>query len=100
MPAHSRSKNGVASLADVAGIHVLAAHSGSKTWMAGTSPAMTNGPCASQGFRRTIPRSLALDVVALDHRRPARDLGVHESPEFRRRRADQLHPDRRQPVAD
>ena len=39
MPAHSRSKNGVASLAYVAGIHVLNAES--KAWMAGTSPAMT-----------------------------------------------------------
>jgi hypothetical protein len=40
MPAHSRSKNGVASLAYVAGIHVLFG-SAVKTWMAGTSPAMT-----------------------------------------------------------
>jgi len=40
MPTHSRSKNGVASLAYLAGIHVLAA-STPKTWMAGTSPAMT-----------------------------------------------------------
>jgi hypothetical protein len=41
MPAHSRLKNGVASLAYVAGIHVvnLAVE---RTWMAGTSPAMTN----------------------------------------------------------
>jgi len=36
MPAHSRSQNGVASLAYVAGIHVLSR----QTWMAGTSPAM------------------------------------------------------------
>ena len=41
MPAHSRSKNGVASLAYVAGIHVLKSEVKSKTWMAGTSPAMT-----------------------------------------------------------
>jgi hypothetical protein len=41
MPAHSRSKNGVASLAYVAGIHVFAACVKPKTWMAGTSPAMT-----------------------------------------------------------
>jgi hypothetical protein len=40
MPAQSRLKNGVASLAYVAGIHVLRAHG--KTWMAGTSPAMTD----------------------------------------------------------
>src|SRR5580704_12069178 len=41
MPAHSRSKNGVASLAYVAGIHVFTACIKPKTWMAGTSPAMT-----------------------------------------------------------
>jgi hypothetical protein len=41
MPAQSRSKNGVASLAYVAGIHVLRSVSKAKTWMAGTSPAMT-----------------------------------------------------------
>jgi hypothetical protein len=41
MPAHSRSKNGVASLAYVAGIHVLISETEEKTWMAGTSPAMT-----------------------------------------------------------
>jgi hypothetical protein len=42
MPVHSRSKNGVASLAYVTGIHVLLQTGrGSKTWMAGTSPAMT-----------------------------------------------------------
>jgi hypothetical protein len=40
MPAHSRSKNGVASLAYAAGIHVFDAGQ-AKTWMAGTSPAMT-----------------------------------------------------------
>jgi hypothetical protein len=43
MPAHSRSKDGVASLAYVAGIHVFAACVKPKTWMAGTSPAMTMG---------------------------------------------------------
>jgi len=41
MPAHSRSKNGVASLAYVAGIHVVNATPQLTTWMAGTSPAMT-----------------------------------------------------------
>jgi hypothetical protein len=40
MPAHSRSKNGVAPLACVAGIHVFPTPK-TKTWMAGTSPAMT-----------------------------------------------------------
>jgi hypothetical protein len=41
MPGHSRSKNGVASLAYVPGIHVLHAVRSLKTWMAGTGPAMT-----------------------------------------------------------
>jgi hypothetical protein len=40
MPAHSHSKNSVASLAYVAGIHVLLLTIAAKTWMAGTSPAM------------------------------------------------------------
>ena len=40
MPAHSRSKNGVASLAYIAGIYVLKSVK-SQTWMAGTSPTMT-----------------------------------------------------------
>jgi len=43
MPAPSRSKNGVASLAYVAGIHVFAVGVKPKTWMAGKSPAMTVG---------------------------------------------------------
>jgi len=41
MPAHSRLKNGVASLAYVAGIHVLRQSGNKKTEMAGTSPAVT-----------------------------------------------------------
>jgi hypothetical protein len=41
MPVHSRSKNGVALLAYVTGIHVFTATHPEKTWMAGTSPAMT-----------------------------------------------------------
>jgi hypothetical protein len=41
-PADGRSKNGVASLAYAAGIHVLTkTRAKAKTWMAGTSPAMT-----------------------------------------------------------
>jgi hypothetical protein len=40
MAGHSRSKNGVASLAYVPGIHALL-RGKKKTWMAGTSPAMT-----------------------------------------------------------
>jgi hypothetical protein len=39
LPGLSRSKNGVASLAYVPGIHVLSRQE--KTWVAGTSPAMT-----------------------------------------------------------
>ncbi|MFZ2077639.1 MAG: N-acyl homoserine lactonase family protein [Xanthobacteraceae bacterium] len=42
MPAHSRSKNGIAPLAHIAGIHVLKAALQWKTSMAGTSPAMTS----------------------------------------------------------
>jgi len=41
MPAHSRPKDGVPSHAYVAGIHVFLARKLSKTWVAGTSPAMT-----------------------------------------------------------
>jgi len=37
MPAHSRSKNGVASLAYVAGIHAFVLADAVKTWMPGTS---------------------------------------------------------------
>ena len=40
MPGRSRSKNGVASLAYVPGIHVFAT-TVKETWMAGTSPVMT-----------------------------------------------------------
>ena len=44
MPALSRSKNGVASLAYVPGIHVFLEGEPRTTWMAGTSPAMTPSP--------------------------------------------------------
>jgi hypothetical protein len=40
MPGHSRPKDGVASLAYVPGIHAFGM--AAKTWMAGTSPAMTD----------------------------------------------------------
>jgi hypothetical protein len=40
MAGHSRSKNGVASLAYVPAIHVLLAQT-LKTWMPGTRPGMT-----------------------------------------------------------
>jgi hypothetical protein len=55
MPAHSRSKNGVASLAYVAGIHVLMHEQKTKAWMVGTSPAMTESVIQSDrdcGLRR------------------------------------------------
>jgi hypothetical protein len=42
MPGHSRPKDGVLSHAYVPGIHVLTTLQRAKTWMAGTSPAMTN----------------------------------------------------------
>jgi hypothetical protein len=41
MPGHSRPKDGVLSHAYVPGINVLLPASFLKTWMAGTSPAMT-----------------------------------------------------------
>ena len=40
MPGHSRSKNGVALIAYVPGIHVFVVEV--KAWMAGINPAMTN----------------------------------------------------------
>jgi hypothetical protein len=49
MPAHSRPKDGVLSHAYVAGNYVFGISS--KTWMAGTSPAMT---------RRGLPARLRL----------------------------------------
>ena len=50
MPGHSRPKDGVLSHAYVPGIHVFGKVQESKTWMAGTSPAMTaegTARCAS-----------------------------------------------------
>jgi hypothetical protein len=41
MAGHSRSKNGVASLAYVPAIHVFDLAHGLKTWMPGTGPGMT-----------------------------------------------------------
>jgi hypothetical protein len=41
MAGHSRSKNGVASLAYVPAIHALPWTDASKTWMPGTRPGMT-----------------------------------------------------------
>jgi hypothetical protein len=40
MAGHSRSKNGVASLAYVPAIHVFGAPEAEKTWMPGTRPGM------------------------------------------------------------
>ena len=42
MPAHSRAKDGVLSHAYVADIHCVDGLDAAKTWMAGTSPAMTD----------------------------------------------------------
>src|SRR5712691_8138076 len=73
MPAHSRSKNGVASLAYVAGIHVLAAYPQGKTWMAGTSPAMTDKTESSKLSRPESQHGVAMltrlsirDIVLID----------------------------------
>jgi hypothetical protein len=41
MAGHSRSKNGVASLAYVPAIHVFAYAIATKAWMPGTRPGMT-----------------------------------------------------------
>jgi hypothetical protein len=49
MPGHSRSKNGVLSHAYVPGIHVFCILL-IKTWMAGTSPAMTVSGVAVMGL--------------------------------------------------
>jgi hypothetical protein len=46
MAGHSRSKNGVASLAYVPAIHVFGA-SAQKAWMPGTSPGMTLVYCSA-----------------------------------------------------
>jgi hypothetical protein len=66
MPAHSRSKDGVASLAYVAGIHVLAAVQENKAWMAGTSPAMTSHYCyfPACAFSAAISASLRKLITA------------------------------------
>jgi hypothetical protein len=64
MPAQSRSKNGVASLAYVAGIHAeptvhyLKYLRSGAAWMAGASPAMTNATSLSSTY----------DTVGLEHR--------------------------------
>jgi formate--tetrahydrofolate ligase len=71
MPGHSRSKNGVASLAYVPGIHVFAS---GKTWMAGTSPAMTKqnaGPPHSLNGPTTMPAS--------QHQSPKSDIEISQA---------------------
>jgi hypothetical protein len=60
MPAHSRSKNGVASLAYVAGIHVLIHIGEKKTWMAGTSPAMTKSVIQRPGMTTRMNHPAAI----------------------------------------
>jgi|GEM_PF-5395063 len=82
MPAHSRSQNGVAEpvigtrdfarsrwLAYVAGIHVFSVVLKPKTWMAGTSPAMTvkryrhADRCASLTHPVALPASGAREII-------------------------------------
>src|SRR5690348_11711821 len=74
MPGHSRSKNGVASLAYVPGIHVLQRAS-RKTWMAGTSPAMTSGPQRRQPVGEHQPVASRDPALERDPVPPAPDLG-------------------------
>jgi hypothetical protein len=47
MAGHSRSQNGVASLAYVPAIHVFVLDDAVKTWMPGTSPGMTESELAA-----------------------------------------------------
>src|SRR5437588_11995419 len=68
MPGHSRWKNGVASLAYVLGIHVFATIARRKTWMAGTSPAMTN---SALFMRRNAPCRHAANVPMVFGQRPS-----------------------------
>jgi hypothetical protein len=69
MPGHSRSQNGVASLAYVPGIHVFGRTCRRKTWMAGSSPAMTKlGQRVPAMIRRIcgiVARALLLSVAML-----------------------------------
>jgi hypothetical protein len=60
---HSRSKNGVASARLRPVIHVLLSYCRSKTWMAGTSPAMTEVD-ASSALHRAEYSPLAKAVPA------------------------------------
>src|SRR5258707_15178324 len=95
---HSRSKNGVASLAYVPAIHVFALAGAAKTWMPGTRPGMTGGWFYSALRRRCRSRGRG----AVEHR----DLPEPGRPEMLARRLggrgvlvgrDQ-HGARRQPV--
>src|SRR3979490_2947126 len=79
MAGHSRSKNGVASLAYVPAIHVFDA-ARCKTWMPGTRPGMTS-PCLCVSILR-------LDSVLADDRGPLVDLGLELGGERLRGRAD------------
>jgi hypothetical protein len=47
MAGHSRSKNGVVSLAYVPAIHVFLFANSVKTWMPATSAGMTHGACGA-----------------------------------------------------
>src|SRR5262249_50902831 len=86
----------------VAGIHVFQV--ASKTWMAGTSPAMTSDRSSQAEKARGAPlwigsrdaatrgsRSIDVDVAGADHRRPALHLRLDHRLEFGRRGAERLH---------
>jgi hypothetical protein len=70
IPAHSRSKNGVASLAYVAGIHDFTVRANPKTWMAATSPAMTGGRRLPACSLKPICYTLAQSYRARHSHRP------------------------------
>jgi hypothetical protein len=50
----------------VAGIHVFIAEARTKTWMAGTSPAMTNGYAAFRVARNSSIRSSARRMFSVE----------------------------------
>src|SRR5260370_34026044 len=82
MAGHSRSKNGVASLAYVPAIHVFGA-ARCKTWMPGTRPGMTS-PCLCVSI-------LGLDAALADDGPPLVHLGLELGGERLRARADHHH---------
>src|ERR1700710_1715769 len=94
MAGHSRSKNGVASLAYVPAIHAFALADAVKTWMPGPRPGMTERvvqfdqttlEAHAPGRRRLFG---ARNPGLLDDLAPARDLGLHEGLELVGRRRE------------